>query len=174
MEFVVNIESGHELQEEITVTQNHLSHVRITSDDATVPLSSGFTNTNSAVIYIADSATGPVLDCLIDSGGIGGVGIKVINDSRMLVQSGAGVKNAGQTGLLVRYSSTAVAIASVFDGAGDRGVHRYNASRATVTNASIQNAAGHGIRSVRGSVVEAASANVSGAGDSGCNADRGG
>lgn len=61
--FEIIVESGHEWQEQVDVIGEDMSHVTITSEEATVTVESGY---SSWIVNVESYANGPVWDLLLD------------------------------------------------------------------------------------------------------------
>lgn len=75
VQYVVNIQSSHTITETITFEFRNYRHIRIESEDVTVPLANGF-STSDPVIFVM-WCIGPRLFCSIDTNGNGHDGVQV-------------------------------------------------------------------------------------------------
>ena len=174
----ISILTGFVMAEQIIVHQKDLSHIRITSVDATVSI----TRSSLAVVTLGDTpastfpafaaiqnAALPLIDCLFDmdtSGtATGRHGVFVSESSRAVIARNAGVQNAGDRGLYL-VNSIVYARETVWDGAVI-GARVGNASLAVLRDASLINCTTYGLWVAGGSSVAAQDGFVSGAGDTG-------
>ncbi len=179
----LNIEAGHSLTAGISITGIDCSNFIITSDDAEVPLASGF---SSNVINGFDGARLPTLDCLINaSNQTNNNGIRLENSCSIVVNSGCGVKNAWANGLLAYNACYVSANGAIFTGCARNGTTGsgitswgsmvsadsadcsnsgyYGAQAAhggllSFRNGNANNAYRHGIRATDAAIVDAESA----------------
>lgn len=177
VEIVINIESGHELQSgnlgiereaALYAHDGDYSHIRITSEDAEVPVSSSFEG--SAIRNVR--ARGVVLDCLINMSNATSAfdGYTAEKGSKGYVNVNCGVKNAGRIGLYSRQVSAMYAARAaedpaesgvVFTGAGDWGHYCNHGSRSYLRGGDFSGAGSIGIQVRHGAVSDASDCDVS-------------
>lgn len=187
------VESGHRPTAGLNLADGDYSRIRITAEDPVVHVHPSFTGH----LMSGTRARLPILAALFDMEHRGACGMWIDRLSVAAVEPGAGVRNAGDRGLYVNAGSTAHADESIFTGSADRNVwvsrgstldaERANfsdsggqnavyvsrASRAHLESAVITGAANNGIVATR-SWIDCSGADVSGAGQYGLLAERGG
>lgn len=176
---ILNIESGHAPASGIQVVDGDYGRFWVQSADAEVSLDTTWPDSES-FIY-GNNARLPVLDCLINAGSKGLVGIWANNASSVHVTSGSGIKNwgnaasglthAGQA-IRVAHGSTAALGETVFSGAGSHGIRGTQGVTIFASAADISNAGGHALMLSRGTVFHGHDMNLSGAGEAAIRAAR--
>lgn len=189
--YVVDLraQSGFVMAEQIRCRDIDLSWITISSVDAEVPVDgTNITGSPQAVFY-GYNAKLPVIDAKFrytDSTKAGKSGVYIEAGSLVVLESGAGVGNCGDTGLLVRAESRAnarstewedcnfgiyvskrssvSAESSLISGCGDTAVYATQSSTVAVNGASCQNAGMEGVHALELSTIDAYSVNASGAG----------
>jgi len=99
-------------------------------------------------------------------------GILAYSNSRAIVLSGCGVKNAGSRGIYAGRSSTINADGADASGAGTYGIFAAYGSTINAGGANASGAGSYGIYAAYGSTINAGGANASGAGSAGIYATR--
>ena len=130
----INIESGHDLEEETTIKRRDLSHVSVVSEDDTVDVSSSFDGDN--VLLATDGAVAPLWDCSIDCGGYSD-GLRAEYMSRLRFGEGVTILNAESTNIDVAQTSFAQGRGITANGAGYRNISLGNNSYASFRGALI-------------------------------------
>lgn len=131
----INIESGHQPTDGVTIFQKDLRGFEVVSDDPVVNVSPSF-NPASNLFGIFQSF-GPVINCLFDMQGLGVDGFNLNSASSLVIKDGAGVQNAGRTGAFVFNGSTLDAADSVIKGSRGRNLWVSGASLANVQNSDL-------------------------------------
>ena len=137
----INIESGHEPTAGISLSNGDWSRFTITSTDAEVTVDSGFTGK----FLLAENARAPTLDTVIDMDSTGDDGVWIAQQSSIVIESGAGIKNSNGRGLYVGSGSGAKAEGSTWDGCGqsgdstDRTIFVTRTSRCSLQDATVAN-----------------------------------
>jgi len=149
-EFVINLLSGFVMAEQVIVKGLNLGWIRIQGEDAeTVIQRSALTEglvpvTSAQPTFGSLNGTLPIIGQLfiMDSSGTADIqsGIILANSSATIA-NGAGIKNAPWNGLSANYSSKVSAVASIFTGAGQYGVHSSSGSIIYLANANAQRGA---------------------------------
>ncbi|WP_336361981.1 hypothetical protein [Halalkalicoccus salilacus] len=106
IEAVVNIESGHTIENAVAVTNTDFSHVTITSEDDTVTVGSSFPS--DANLIQGTNATMPTLDCLINIQENAQKGIYLNQNAVMKTTVSAGVENTAAQGADIEGGSTSL------------------------------------------------------------------
>lgn len=112
------IESGHTPSTSVYLHDGDYSNFRITSESSPVTISPLLARID---LFHGFNAKMPTLACLVDAGGYGMNGIFLEANSTMTIESGCGIKNAYNTGLLAQSGSTACAKGSNFTYAARNG-----------------------------------------------------
>lgn len=167
-ELIVNIESGHEIHDRIYVEDGYFANIKIESDDPIVNVSSSF-DTNHNIIR-AQRAFSPTLDCQIDAGGQGLNGL-LVQRGFAVVETNAGVRNAGNRGILCR-TGYVYAVETDFTGAANDGVLSTHGGVMSVGEADLSDAGDHGIAASRSGIVYADGATATNCTNSGARARR--
>lgn len=176
---ILNIESGHAPASGIQVADGDYGRFWIQSVDAEVSLDASWPNSESFVY--GNNARLPVLDCVINAGSKGLVGIWANNASNAYVTSSSGIKNWGNaaSGLTnagqavrVAHGSTAALGGSIFSGAGSHGIRATQGVTVFATTADFSNAGGHALMLSRGTIFHGHDMNLSGAGEAAVRAGR--
>ena len=121
----LRLQAGYYITKGVPFNYDDFSQVRITSDDAQVPLASTFVGVNVTSdhfevnsLFVGYMSKMPRLECLIDMGTYGGCGYVVTGNSDGFIAGGCGVIYAGAFGLYVNTGSRCLAANSNFSFAG--------------------------------------------------------
>lgn len=167
---ILNIESGHSPATGIEVADGDYGRFWIQSVDAEVTLNAAWPDAQNFMKGV--NARMPVLDCLINAGSKGLVGIWANNGSTVYVTIGSGIKNwgaasgldeAGQA-LRIAHGSTAVIGETVFTGAATNGLRATNGATVFCSGADFSNAGAMALMISRGSLVSGHDMTLTGAG----------
>ncbi|MDB2293694.1 hypothetical protein PM085_15665 [Halorubrum ezzemoulense] len=160
---LINVESGHEIQEQIQVLNGTYGHITIQSEDPLVNLSPGFSD--GTIINIENSKA-PIIDFMIEAQGNNNKsGIRVFN-SVLNIKEGSGVTNSGERGLFIHGNSVVDALNTDFSNATNQCIRVTTASTANIQGV---NATGgeDGLFASRGCIVSANEADFSNSTDRG-------
>ena len=121
----LRLQAGYYITKGVPFKYDDFSQVRITSDDAQVPLASTFVGVNVTSdhfevnsLFVGYMSKMPRLECLINMGTYGGCGYVVTGNSDGFIAGGCGVIYAGAFGLYVNTGSRCLAANSNFSLAG--------------------------------------------------------
>ena len=121
----LRLQAGYYITKGVPFNYDDFSQVRITSDDAQVPLASTFVGVNVTSdhfevnsLFVGYMSKMPRLECLINMGTYGGCGYVVTGNSDGFIAGGCGVIYAGAFGLYVNTGSRCLAANSNFSLAG--------------------------------------------------------
>ena len=121
----LRLQAGYYITKGVPFNYDDFSQVRITSDDAQVPLASTFVGVNATSdhfevnsLFVGYMSKMPRLECLINMGTYGGCGYVVTGNSDGFIAGGCGVIYAGAFGLYVNTGSRCLAANSNFSLAG--------------------------------------------------------
>ena len=121
----LRLQAGYYITKGVPFNYDDFSQVRITSDDAQVPLASTFVGVNVTSdhfevnsLFVGYMSKMPRLECLINMGTYGGCGYVVTGNSDGFIAGGCGVIYAGAFGLYVNTGSRCLAANSNFSFAG--------------------------------------------------------
>lgn len=121
----LRLQAGYYITKGVPFKYDDFSQVRITSDDAQVPLASTFVGVNVTSdhfevnsLFVGYMSKMPRLECLINMGTYGGCGYVVTGNSDGFIAGGCGVIYAGAFGLYVNTGSRCLAANSNFSFAG--------------------------------------------------------
>ena len=118
------IEAGHQLTKGAEFKDGDFKNFSISSADAIVTLSASFVGVEVSDVFtenslfLADRATAPALNCLVDMEDLYGCGLVIYDQSIGMVRGDCGVINAGAFGLYVLKQSSVSATQCNFSGAG--------------------------------------------------------
>lgn len=160
-EVVVNIESGHEWQEMVLLKRVDASHVRITSEDATVQVSGDWAETS--LLNAQRGTNAPVWDVFVSLDGTS-LGYHITRGSTGVVRGGAGVTNADE-GLSVGRGAVVYCEDNAEFSSCNRGVSATQNAIVTVRSAALTDNTDYGIRAGGGSTVNAKGSDCSNCGE---------
>lgn len=168
----INLLSGFMMSEQILVESLDLSWITITGVDAETTINrSALTNhlgSGYSAFVAHNGSCLPVIGQLftMDTSGDGTNrnGIIAISNSKAIVLSGCGVKNAGSNGIYAANSSVINASGADASGAGVNGVYAASSSTINANGANASGAVSRGIYADGCSTINASGANASGAG----------
>ena len=155
--FEVIVESGHEITSPTSLSNGDYSHIRLSSQDDVVPVSSAFNTSNN--VFQFTNATAPTFNMLVDGRGHCNMGVAVMDNSRIRFTIGSGFVNAGSNNLYVRNASSARATGGIFNGAGksdmsSAGITAWGGSSVSANGAQANDCGGYGVRCAHGSILE--------------------
>lgn len=155
----VNIESGHEWQDEVEISHSDLRHVILTSDDDTVSFSDDFPA--GGVAFSAEWSYAPEWDITLDGTGSDvSRAIRVRFLSSIEIGTGSGAQNVDR-GVQVSQGSALHGFQMTITDCNERNIAVSNSSLARVQNSILTGAGTLGIR-CGNSIVDADDADVSG------------
>ena len=153
----IMIKSGVNISRGLFLQDKDASHIIISSEDETVPVSNNFTG-DLIRVYRSKS---PVINCLFDMKGLGNRGIQVDYTSEANITPRSGVINAGSDALYVR-TSTVTAPSAVFTGANGRAVWVTRSANVSLGGSDVSGAKGDvGVYVSRASILEMSDCNIS-------------
>ena len=153
----IMIQSGFNISRGLFLQDKDASHVIISSEDDTVPVSNNFTGD---LIRVFRSKS-PVINCLFDMKGLGSRGMHVDHSAEANITSRGGVINAGTDALYVR-TATVTAPFSTWTGANGRAVWVTRSASVSLGSADVSGAKGDvGVYVSRASILEMADCNIS-------------
>lgn len=169
----INIATGMTLSTQLLIDNGQdMSHITITSTDATVTVDSSALQTTfngrKPLFGAANNSTLPVINVLFAMDGVGEEnlhdGIYVYSNSRAIVRTGKGVNNCGGYGISADEGSGVMCEDSCsFTSVGLNGIIASNGSYVVAKSVNVSSAGRYGILAIRGSTVEATSTNCVGA-----------
>ena len=142
VEILINIESGHEVSENLTIRDLTLPHVKIQSEADTVGVEDGFTGD---LIDIRRSVA-PVIDTTFDMGGDGTNGIVCKENSMIQVTRDNGVDNAGNDCIALEWNAFADLRGTEWTGAGRRCLDAHQLVSISGQDIVLDNAGARGCR----------------------------
>lgn len=166
----ISLLSGFVMAEQVLVDGIDLSWITISSVDAEVSITrSALTIANADGRYPAFTAQNgaflPIINVLFNMDTSGSAsnryGIMASNNSKAIINSGKGVKNAGSNGIVANQSSTVNANGTIVSGAGSNGIIALKSSTIDANGANASGAGTYGIYAENASTINANSANVS-------------
>ena len=153
----IMIKSGVNISRGLFLQDKDASHIIISSEDDTVPVSNNFTG-DLIRVYRSKS---PVINCLFDMKGLGNRGMQVDYTSEANITPRSGVINAGTDALYVR-TSTVTAPSAVFTGANGRAVWVTRSANVSLGGSDVSGAKGDvGVYVSRASILEMSDCNIS-------------
>jgi len=176
----IQLQADFVMAEQVLVESLDLSWITITGVDAETVINRSALTTHWGDGYPAFGVKNggflPIIGQLFDMDTSGTAsdrhGILAYSNSRAIVLSGRGVKNAGSRGICAALSSTISAEGANASGARDYGICALHGSTINAEGADASGAGSFGIYAIHGSTINAYSANVSGAGSVGIYAER--
>jgi len=167
----VKLLAGYVMNEYVRVRGVDLSWITITGEDAETTVVRSVIPEHRGAFRADLGGFLPRIGQLfnMDSSGVGTNrhGIYCLNNSRGIVLSGFGVKNAGGSGLIASNNSSILADAAIFSNAGSVGVYALNASQISANGANASGAISNGVVAQYSSSISAYGANArKGASDS--------
>lgn len=179
---IIRLLPGFIMSEQVLVKSLDLSWIRILGSDAETIINrsaltrSFATSTSYPAFGAGYGGRLPFIEQLftMDTSGVGAgrSGIYLHVGSEAFVAPGKGVKNAGDTGIVVMRGSKALISETIFSGAGNNGILLFS-STAEAVSINVSGAASNGILATQASTINATLANVSGAGNYGISAEHG-
>jgi hypothetical protein len=174
-QYIIQLQSGYIMAEQVLVESLDLSWVSISAVDATTIIDRSALVQEFGAGYPAfcakTCATLPIISTLFEmsSSGTGDNrhGIVVIDNSKAHIESGCGVNNAGGSGLFAIECSIINAGGASFNGAIQYGVCALNSSTINCASVDASNSATYGIFANIVSTINCANANADNAGDIG-------
>jgi hypothetical protein len=154
LQFVINIESGHNWQQEVVIQNEDLSHVKITSEDAEVQ----YDNTGISVAVASINAHLPQWDVLYVGHGNGN-GLDVSNSSSIYIHDGAGVKNT-TNGIKCNDGAVVYGNGLISKNNSDRGISATSNCWVVAENADLSDNGIYGVRAGGGSRVDVKGATI--------------
>ncbi len=168
----IRLLSGFEMSEQVLLRRIDLGWIVINSEDPTVgivrsSLTESFASGTPA-FGANENATLPTLNVLFEMDSTGSPdncnGISLVDNSSVVVNSGAGIVSTGEHGIFVSRGSRAVLAGANFSSPGTDGIYCDRASTAEAFGVDVSNAGRFGLYSLRGSTISASQADCSGAG----------
>lgn len=163
---------GFVMEENVVVESLDLSWITITGVDeettiirGAIPTAGWVSGIGRSAFMVHNGGFLPIINQLFymtdDSGDPATNGILAYKNSRAIINSGCGVRNAGYNGLTAYYNSIILANNTNFQSSGHYGIFAAYDSIVNAENADASSAGYHGIYAFGGSIINAANANAS-------------
>ena len=112
---ILTIESGHDVIENVTLKNGDWTNVRVTSEDATVTVTS---DTGGPASILMENANGPTWDVVFDVANVPREGMRLTDGSKTIITDNGGVINGPEHNVRVE-NSHLTAQDATFTGAGE-------------------------------------------------------
>lgn len=151
----IQILSGFVVTEQVVARQIDLSHIRITSVDATVKVNVA---TDYWWMYGEFGAVLPIIATTFDLQGIGYDGVALKFGSKVIFEYGHGPKsgiiNAKNNNVFLNTGSHGIFREGLFTGAGVTGIHFEKACTGCAREADVSSCGSYGVRLINGSSID--------------------
>lgn len=132
----IHMESGYEVPSGTNLVSGDYSHFTVTATDAVVNVSTSFPSTDN--LFLVGNADGPRISAFFDMLDLGTHGFVVTRRSTLEIDAGAGVQNAGRTGILVLTGSSLSATGAISRYCNGRNLECTAASVASIQDADLR------------------------------------